>query len=361
MTENVKKCIYCGAVNPAWAKAHIMPRLMGTFKNQPTLGERICVDCDHEVGKCEEHLAKCTINGVLLKHLGLTGRHKYRSSAFRRGHSGQGPIRMTTRVPGYAHEVRVEPIGDSKNVDIIPQLILVDACGGREEIAIENPNCISLGEWKILLYMCREGRVKDLEAIGLADNQVALIIHIFQKIGLTFDPPQEATIPRFSGTILTEGTLKYDERYFRAIAKIAFHYYLAFNDLNHCGSEDIFEPVRSFIRYGHGKVDTFVTEKKGHFVEDMKQGWRPPTYGHILFAETTSQLILVKVQPFVGPDYEPPYYDALLSEKPFAIFVPKSSFGHNYSYLEAHQRKQYCGTMHKLAVASRIKVARELM
>ncbi len=197
--NNEENCIYCKADNPKWAKAHVVPRLMGTFKNQPTLLNRVCADCDREIGECEALLSKCSIEGVLLKHIGIIGRHKNRSSSpFRRGHSGHPPIRMTTALPDYDHEVRVEPIGDSSNVDILPQLVLIDAQGRREELAISNPDCISLNELTLLMRKCLDCKINALEAIGISNEQFDLIKYLFQKFGITFDPADD--IKTYSGS-----------------------------------------------------------------------------------------------------------------------------------------------------------------
>ena len=124
-----QKCVYCDEVNPAWARAHVVPRLMGTFRDhyqrpQPTLLEKVCATCDNIIGnECEALLAKCTIEAVLIKHIGIIGRHKGKPTLpFDRGHLGHPPIRMTVTLPNYENELRVAPIGDSKNVDILPQL-----------------------------------------------------------------------------------------------------------------------------------------------------------------------------------------------------------------------------------------------
>ncbi len=60
---------------------------------------------------------------------------------------------MIISIADYEHEIRVEPIGDSNNVDILPQLILIDANGNREELAINNPDCISLHELTLLTVL----------------------------------------------------------------------------------------------------------------------------------------------------------------------------------------------------------------
>lgn len=350
------KCVYCDAVNPKWAKAHVVPRLMGTFKNQPTLLKRVCAVCDKEIGKCEALLAKCTIEAVILKHIGIVGRHKDKSSPpFRRGHSGYPPIRMTTVLPGYEKEVRVEPIGDSKNVDILPQLILIDAQGNREELAINNPDCISLTVLSLLVKKCSEGNIKELEVIGISNEQFILIKHVFRKTGITFDPADDAKIPPLQAQVLVKGCVTYDTRYFRAVAKIAFHYFLLHSKLFD-GSESEFEMIRRFIRYGEGGECDFLEKNNQPIAQDPSGKDRPPYYGHVLRTEITSKSIAVCVQLFIGHDYKPEWYRVLLSQKKRVIFLQTEEFGHYYKYLEPDKRSHYDGVIENLTVAQIIKI-----
>jgi hypothetical protein len=155
-------------------------------------------------------------------------------------------------------------------------------------------------------------------------------------------------IKPFEGIVKAEGQMTWDERRFRAIAKIAFHYYLNYNNFKHTGYEDLFLPIRNFVRYGKGDLKNFIIEKKGYFVEQLKRGWKPPTYGHIIVATVNDRFINVRIQLFVGPNYEPPYYEVLVSENPFKINIPETIFGHNYAYTDDKEKKDYDGSIHQL-------------
>lgn len=352
-----KECIYCDEVNPAWAKAHVVPRLMGTFENQPTLLSKVCAECDSEIGnECEVLLAKCTIEAVLLKRIGIVGRHKDKStSPFHRGHSGHPPIRMTVLLPDYENEVRVVPIGDSKNVDILPQLILINSQGDREEIVISNPNCISLTEWKMLLRKCFESSVKDLDAKGISDEQVLLIKKVFDKVGITYDLADDIQISPINMQVLAKGQATYDSRYFRAIAKIALHYFLVHSKIFN-GLEEEFYKIRRFVRYGEGTEQDFIEKHSEPIAHDPSGNDRPPYYGHILRTEITPNSIAVYVQLFIGHDYKPEWYRVLLSQKQRNIFLQTEEFGHYYRYLEPDKRFDYDGVIENLTVAQIINI-----
>jgi len=352
------KCVYCGTKNPRWAKAHVMPRFMGTFKNQPTLQRRVCTECDRAIGECEAVLAKSTIEAVLLKHIGVVGRHKKRSSSpFRRAHSGLGPIRMTAEVPGYEHEVRTEPIGDAHNVDMLPQMVLIDREGNREEIVIADPDCISFAEWRLFVSKLCEGKVKDLDIIGLSEQQSSLVGHVLRKLGRTFDLPGDAVIKPFRGTALVKGSVAYDERYFRALAKIALHYFLLHSQVFD-GREQEFDAIRQFVRYGHDDEGNCVAKGKGPVAVDPSGEDRPPYYGHVLRTDISSQGISVRIQPFIGHDYRPDWYEIRLSRKKHAIFLSSEEFGHYYRYLSPEERlkQDYDGVIEEITVAQIINI-----
>jgi len=335
-----------------------MPRLMGTFKNQPTLQRRVCAECDRAIGECEAVLAKSTIEAVLLKHIGVVGRHKERSSSpFRRAHSGSGPIRMAAEVPGYEYEVRTEPIGDSQNVDVLPQMVLVDREGNREEIAIADPNCISLSEWRLFISKLCEGKVKDLDMIGLSEQQSSLVRHVLQKLGCTFDLPGDTTIKPYRGTTLVKGSVVYDERYFRALAKIGLHYFLLHSRVFD-GTKQEFDAIRQFIRYGHDDEASCVVKGKGTLAIDLSGDDRPPYYGHVLRTNISSHGISVLVQLFIGHDYKPDWYQVRLSRKKHAIFLSSEEFGHYYRYLSPEERttQDYDGVIEKITVAQVINI-----
>lgn len=353
--NSVTKCIYCDTDNPKWVKSHVVPRLMGTFKNQPSLLNRVCVDCDKEIGKCEALLAKCTIEAVLLKHIGIVGRHREKSlSPFRKGHSGYPPIRMVTILPGYDNETRVEPIGDSTNADILPQLILIDAQGNYEELVINNPDCISITEWSLLLKKCFEGKVKDLKAIEISNEQFTLIKRVFNKYGITFTSEEDVNISPLHAHVLAEGCVTYDKRYFRAIAKIAFHYFLLHSKLFD-GSEAEFKSIHRFIRYGEGDEWNLIEKGNQSIAQDPSGRDRPSYYGHVLRTEIASKVISVYVQLFIGHDYMPEWYRVHLSQKMRKVFLQTEEFGHYYKYFEPNKRSQYDGEINKLTVAQILK------
>jgi hypothetical protein len=349
-----KACIYCDEANKKFCKAHILPQSLGKFKNQPTLLGKVCAECDNEIGKCEDQFTHTGIAALLRSRIGVSQDRS--RSPFRRGHVGHGPIDAKTKYLGI-NDVLLEPdgIGDGDLCPGIPlpQIHLIYADGKKDCIRI-NPESFAPDD---MLHVSKKG-LKQVAVFGVTNEEYKRICAVFSETGLPLSGTQEIR-PQTEKTVLpvlAEVTTTYDKRYFQAIAKIAFHYYLGMK-LDNCylnGSEDIFRLFRRFIRYGEGDPESFVTQKNGYFIDDLRTGWRPPFYGHIFITEVNNRRITVKAQFFVGPDIDPPYYEVLLCQKPFTAFIPSTIFGHNYVYIEPRKRKQYAGTIHQLGVNNRI-------
>ncbi len=341
MTQNLRR------------QSHIVPRNLGAFKNQSSLHYRVCKTCEEEIGKCEEVLAKRGPEALFIANLGIKGRHKNHTSPFRRRHAGHEPIKMEINYPGTNHKMLVELSGDEKNCQIAPHLEISNSKGKKELIVLENPDSLTAENLKKLILSSKIKNPTKVWPRMQSNDHVDRIFDLLKECGLYKSEEMAEDIEPFVGTVKTSGQTTWDERRFRAIAKIAFHYYLAFNNIGHQGHEHIFQPVREFIRYGKGRTQDVISEHKGYFVEQLKWGWRPPTDGHILYFEVTEDSIVTKVQLFVS---HLPYYDVILSHNPFSIKIPRQASGHNYAYLPHDQRKQYDGTFHELAIANRIKM-----
>lgn|GEM_PF-1208259 len=346
--SHVNKCIYCDTSQKLCRSSHIIPRCLGTFRNQPTLRYRVCRDCEEAIGQCEDILAKCAPEALFKANLGIKGRHEKSTSPFRRKHMGYGPIKMKIKYPGTDYEMLVEPVGDGKNCQIIPHIEICDAHGNNKQIIIEDPDSLTADKLKKLIFSTEIKHPTKVWPRMQKNEQVDRIFDLLKACGLYVSEEMAEDIKPFEGTVKAGGQIVGDGRRFRAIVKIAFHYYLNFNSFKHTGDEDVFMPVRDFIRYGKGRLKDFIIEKKGYFVEQLKWGWKPPTYGHIIVATVNDGFINVKIQLFVGPNYEPPYYEVFIGENPFKIEIPGIIFGHNYAYDDNQESKNYDGSFHQL-------------
>lgn len=97
------------------------------------------------------------------------------------------------------------------------------------------------------------------------------------------------------------------DHYFRAIAKIAFHFYLMYGSGGETGSEDHFAPLRHFVKRG-GNPDNFIVSRDrlgiyfGMPVGTNAAGKTlvPAQWRHILMCARSMDQIAVAVRLFVG-------------------------------------------------------------
>ena len=112
-------------------------------------------------------------------------------------------------------------------------------------------------------------------------------------------------------------TVVLTDRYFRAIAKIGFHYFLA-QFPEYSGHEPMFSAIRSFIlEDGSGvhRANDFVGRRQHPLLGEMldprmrPEGWQ----AHVLCAETTQAHAIAHVQMFVSEDWQAPAYTVFLA------------------------------------------------
>jgi len=108
------------------------------------------------------------------------------------------------------------------------------------------------------------------------------------------------------------GKVVVTNRYFRAVAKIGFHYFLAVNP-RFTGHEEMFSDIRRFILTESDSVDqvnAFVgTRGKALLCEMLNPNVRPNGWrAHVLAADTTPNEHVAYVQTFVTGDWVSPVY-----------------------------------------------------
>ncbi len=355
-------CIYCGKCKN-FCDAHIVPESLGKFKDMPKQKGLVCADCDHEIGKAEEQLAKCSSEAIFRVHLNIQGKKKHRkSSPFRRKHAGQGPIELKTKIPGRNYEVLVEPLGDGKNVHPLPQLVLLNSNGDHDHIMFQDPMKTTVQYLKNALQESSlKGNLR-LETVGMTNEEVDYVFNLFKDMGIFIneeDIPDSEKFPgeQFYPNVPIHGPIVVDARYFRAIAKIGFHYFLQYSEY-FSGREECFTPVKDFIRNGKGNAKQFVSQHRGNLVSDLNYGLRPKYYGHFIIGDFSNNMTTAYVQLFIGQDSNPPYYKVSLGKDCLHIQLEDTIFGHFFSYYPPGNRSRYTGEIQQLGATSRIAMPR---
>lgn len=349
-------CIYCQRSDIEFCRAHVLPRGLGNFQDQPTLVEKVCAKCDSIIGQYEDQFIHCGIAAFMRPRLGLRGR-----SAFRRGHVGQDSIELKTTDPISGYEILVEPTEEVQpahemhQCKALPQLVLEDSEGKTSIVKLFHDDGLKEISASTLKEDVKKtglnGRLR-ITAFGLTQEQEEYIFSLLkvEETEVSGKKGEPQVIP-----VKSQAQVTCDKRYFQAVAKIAFHYYLISEDCLHDGYEDKFEPIRRFILNGEGEIEDFVQTRRGYLTRDTANGWRPKYYGHIFVGNVNRRAIDIKLKFFIGPDCDLPYYDVTVCKNPFAILLRHFSFGHNYVYYEPGESKHgYKGIMQKLGAANRI-------
>jgi len=356
MTE--EKCIYCGRSDRLCRRAHAIPACMGTFENQPALKNRVCQECDTEIGKCEGQLIKCGIEAILRIKARIKGRSgEDYSSVFARKHYGHGPTRLKMKFPYTGWEVLVEPTKDGENCKPLPQIVMIDSDGNCEQILIKDPMKLTAKELSSRIKKLKRHNWIKAWAVQLDDNAADHIFGLLKELGMYDSEEVVTNIRPMNGTIKLKasGEITYGREYFRAIAKIGFHYFLLHSKLFN-GSEQEFEAIRQFIRYGEGDVRKFLAKGSSNLAHDTSGRDRPDFYAHVLRTDISCEQIAVFIQLFIGHDYKPNWHKVILSVKNHPVLLTSEEFGHYYRYLDPQNRVQYDGVIEKISVAQTIKM-----
>jgi hypothetical protein len=144
--------------------------------------------------------------------------------------------------------------------------------------------------------------------------------------------------------------------YYRAVAKIAFHYYLTRNRRGLKGHEPCFAAIRKYILEGGDRSQFFRSPQRKFAVpwgtlEDGKANVSPDRqWGHILAADETAKEVFVYVQLFVGPGCIPDAYYVMLGTIDSDIIAPGYIFGHAYVYYEVQPEVGKAGKVSPMSV-----------
>lgn len=247
-------CIYCGST-PADAKEHWILRAMGRFKGYEPLLGRVCHGCDGELGRTvDETFCRVGPAALFRQAVGIKGRHSTQSvnplhyGAVHR----EPPTRVRTWTDHEQHELLVEPIL-ARGADHIQPLrqIVVEKDGKRvpvpladgwtsENIRVALEEREMLGA-RLLSVYCDESERESVVGV-LRDLFRPFSVPCYNR---TVSPLQD----RADGISPVVASFIVDDDYYRAVAKMAFHYLLKWCPAI-TGREGEFAAVRRFISEG---------------------------------------------------------------------------------------------------------------
>ena len=343
---NVQKCIYCSSSGP-FSEEHAIPMLLGKFKGFPPLINRVCTKCNEDIGRLEEQFGRSGPEAFFRKYLNIEGRDTHdKVNPFERGSAGAKPIDIIAPLPEEDIEILWEfNPGERTFVREVRQIVFIDEKGKSYPLRIR--------EWmKNSEQLCEE-----MKKIGLPpgeklsarvfapDDEKEWVEKLVRGLGSEF-----SWLASQPSAIISNPAIKVQvtDFYFRAIAKIGFHYFLSvFNTFY--GNESYFSDIRKFIKEG-GLIKNFVIEEKKPIL-NFPQNYRPKGWGHVLLAESYEGKFRTRLQFFLGPQYNPPTYVVILNTCKLPIVLPTwqtGGIGYYFRYFESGKQEKYSGEVSRL-------------
>jgi hypothetical protein len=346
VTRRLGECIYCGE-EKEFSPEHYLPECLGKFKRNETLDDRICRDCNNRIGReLEDQFCRAGEIGFLRYGLGIEGKkRKEEVNPFERGSSGSSPLKMKGKIPGSEEEIYMQLVKGSREgitvgVDYIPQVILTAESGTVHHVLLTN-----MTEPEQLKAKIEELNIVKLKQVNVVATESER--ELVEKLTSFLPEVQEAkweNLP-MSGKTPTRTEYEVTDRYFRAIAKIGFHY--ALKHFPHFrGDEETFAGIRDFIMNG-GSIPDYVTWSQKQVIEQIKAGYTPVTFGHVILARANEHLVWCRLQFFLGPDTVPLVYTVALARNRPAVIYDITS-GHSFCYYAEGIKDGYAGEMDSL-------------
>jgi hypothetical protein len=344
----MSNCIYCGATDVT--VEHPLPRGLGRFRGYVPLADRLCARCNGICGQLDEQLCRCGSEAFFRKFLGISGREGHDDvNSFYRGSSRGGRLEMV----GINHET-----GEEKELELVgPNTVRELRC---VKLTAEDDSVRTI---TITNGMTREEFQKKVIALGIkffkhadisaAPEEIPWVESLFA--GFKMEGKTQWVQP--SGPIMYGPfTIKFTvtDRYFRAIAKIALHYFLT-KFPRFRGDEACFAEIRNFIMNGCpiDEIGGFVTQSREQFAYQLRAGDRLSAWGHLIGVDATYMGFQAKVQLFVGPQNRSTVFTVRLGKNPSPIHYSEAH-GDFFAYYPAEERGEYDGEVSELGAVARL-------
>lgn len=283
-------CIYCGSSGP-FSQEHAIPFCLGEFQGFATLPDRVCARCNNSIGGLERHFCRgASPESFFRRIVGVQGRKSHKPhNPFTEGVGERHPIDARIKDPVSGDTLLWEFVGRNE-VRQVPQVVLSDESGGSRPIRI-TPTMTP----EQLLASIHAAGLQHIDGYVVADpGEYPWVERLLAAIGKRMTEADEQRGPLHFSEWVNVG-LEVGPEYFRAIAKIGFHYYLTASPALR-GSEKELQPLRDFVLKG-GDIDSFVEQRKLIILHEI-----PRAYGHIALAMWDQSHVEVYLQFFLGPD-----------------------------------------------------------
>lgn len=336
-----------------------MPRCLGKFRGFESLNDRICKKCNEGFSEIDEQFCNSGPEAIIRSLLGIKGRPSHRKlSPFQRGSAGAERLSFRAkRFPESADAEHVEMDVDPAGVVRRLRQMILSFESRQVTIRITD----DMKEPEQLITVLRKQGVefvnpskndRPITALitGARPEEIEWMQYLLSGLKPNMISEPEITIGDKEEEARALVHASPTAKYFRALAKIGFHYFLKYMNGFH-GSERAFSGIRDFITGGTASdVDRFVTGRRDHLFTDIASGESPTGYRHLRLARSNYSELVSKMQFFIPekyrtPLYRPdihvlPIYTIRLGINPLRIDFPRAC-SHSFTYSEEYKAEGY--------------------
>ncbi|MFH1108218.1 MAG: hypothetical protein V1790_03335 [Planctomycetota bacterium] len=346
-------CIYCTRRFDATRGEgdHVLPAGIGEFEGARRF-RGACPQCNNRFGRHEQELIQCGPDAIF--------RSQTHPKSKRLRRRGCTQLRAVDGVP--THEFTVEHYGyprlvrrasdDPQTVTPIDAMTVKDKDG--RTVCIPLFGGMRAGDVRSKL----DAAGVDLKGIkevffSVSDMQQWSEIgrEILPGAKLTELPPEEKG--ERPARVRVQSTVTV--RYFQAIAKIAFHYYLTTTPRHMRGDEPCFQDIREFIMNG-GDNERFF--RKPPFDFALPVGGLPSggavlsmNWCHVLAARDEEGTAVAYVRLYIGPQNVGEGHYVTLGSLPTKLLLPDPVWGHVYLHGPSSNPKRFAGRVADASIA----------
>lgn len=333
MATRSEECIYCQAQVQVSKGAgdHIIPAALGEFTGDRRF-RQICVECNSRIGRSEQQLLQSGIPALFRNRIGLVGRRgrKRKAGQLKSVRGARAP--QTTVDLGDHSELVAHDPHDPTMVRYVDQVVLKDEEGQVDYVQLFPGMSVADLKQKIQRTGVRPKSAHIIASKQYFNEFASLVRAVLPGGRLEHQPDIEPGVQTVRGCtkfVITDHT-------FRAIAKIAFHYFLVHSRRRLRGSDDSFSAIRKFIMEG-GNKDQFFRASDGRFVLPCRvlpdgRSILPSSWCHYLVADERRGEVVVCVQLFAGPECAPPAHYVTLGRIQSQLSFDDLFWGHVYNY-----------------------------
>jgi hypothetical protein len=296
----------------------------------------------------DEQLCRSGFEAFFRKKLGIAGRREHEEvNSFYRGSSRGGRLEMF----GINHET-----GEEKELELVgPNSVRELRC---VKLIAEDDSIHTI---TISDGMTREEFWKRVTALGIKTFKHADISAASEEIQWVESLFEGFTIGRKPEWVQPKGPITYGpltvkitvtNRYFRAMAKIGFHYFLT-KFPRFRGDEPWFSEIRNFVinECSIDEVARFVTQSREQFAYQLRAGGRLNVWGHLIGVNASYTGFLGRVQLFVGPESPSTVFTVQIGKNPSPIYYTEAH-GDFFEYYPPEERGEFDGEVSELGVVA---------